>query len=137
MKLIAKQPCSFGGKQFFIGDDIPAELVIDPKSQEKIGVISIAKDGDSGQDDGKIPAEWNFSLVVPRENGENMVLDFDIDGMTQALSALISKPEDAKAIIETMTGNDALIFLHMADGRKAIKAAAEARANAIAEAGEQ
>ena len=42
MKLIAKKPCSFGGQRFYIGDEIPAELVAEPKAQEKLGVIAIA-----------------------------------------------------------------------------------------------
>ena len=50
MKLIAKKPCSFGGRQFYIGDDIPAENVADAKAQEKMGVITIINDseGESG-----------------------------------------------------------------------------------------
>lgn len=41
MKLIAKKPCSFGGRQFYIGDIIPADLVADTKQQEHYGIISI------------------------------------------------------------------------------------------------
>lgn len=39
MALVAKKPCSFGGKDFFIGDEIPNELVNDPAYQEKLGVL--------------------------------------------------------------------------------------------------
>jgi len=39
MKLIARKPCSFGGKQFYIGDEIPSKLVLDPALQEKRGVL--------------------------------------------------------------------------------------------------
>ena len=46
MRLVAKKPCSFEGKKFFINDEIPAELVADPKTQEKMGVIAIVG-GDS------------------------------------------------------------------------------------------
>lgn len=42
MKLIAKRPCSFGGRSFFIGEEIPTELVLDPAAQEKLGVIVIS-----------------------------------------------------------------------------------------------
>ena len=41
MGLIAKRPCSYGGKKFFIGDEIPADLVADVAREEKLGVISI------------------------------------------------------------------------------------------------
>lgn len=41
MKLIAKKPCSFGGRQFFIGEEIPKDLVLYPSLQEQLGVISV------------------------------------------------------------------------------------------------
>lgn len=41
MKLIARKPCSFGGRNFFIGEEVPADLVLDPKRQESIGILSI------------------------------------------------------------------------------------------------
>lgn len=44
MKLIAKKPCSFGGRKFYIGDEIPENLVTDARMQEKMGVITIAND---------------------------------------------------------------------------------------------
>lgn len=44
MRLIANKPCSFGGRQFYIGDEIPANLVADAKVQEKLGVITVAND---------------------------------------------------------------------------------------------
>ena len=46
MRLIANKPCSFGGRQFYIGDEIPANLVADAKTQEKMGVITIANDAE-------------------------------------------------------------------------------------------
>lgn len=44
MRLIAKKPCSYGGKKFFIGDEIPSELVVNIEREEKLGVISAAND---------------------------------------------------------------------------------------------
>lgn len=46
MKLIAKKPCSFGGKKFFIGEEVPTNLVANPALQEKLGVIVIDKSRD-------------------------------------------------------------------------------------------
>ena len=43
MKLYAKKPCSFCGQKFFIGDEIPAEFVIDPKAQKMMGVIEVVE----------------------------------------------------------------------------------------------
>ena len=34
MRLIAQKPCSFGGNKFFIGEEVPTELVTNPKMQE-------------------------------------------------------------------------------------------------------
>lgn len=48
MRLIAKKPCNFGGKRFYAGEEIPAELVAEPKKQERLGVIAIAKDESEG-----------------------------------------------------------------------------------------
>lgn len=41
MKLIARKPCSFGGRQFYIGDEVPEELVADARTQEHYGMIAI------------------------------------------------------------------------------------------------
>ena len=54
MKLIAKKPCSFGGQKFYIGDEVPAKLVADPKKQESYGTIAIVNNEDSkGVPDGQ------------------------------------------------------------------------------------
>lgn len=45
MRLIANKPCSFGGRKFYIGDEIPENLVADARAQEKMGVITIVNDG--------------------------------------------------------------------------------------------
>ena len=43
MKLFAKKPCSFCGKKFFIGDEVPLNYVLDPKAQEKMGVLVVVE----------------------------------------------------------------------------------------------
>ncbi len=45
MRLIANKPCSFGGRKFYIGDEIPENLVADARLQEKMGIITIVNDG--------------------------------------------------------------------------------------------
>ena len=42
MKLIARKPCRFNGENFYIGDEIPVDVVADPQTQEKLGVLTIA-----------------------------------------------------------------------------------------------
>ena len=44
MRLIANKPCCFGGKKFYIGNEIPENLVADARLQEKMGVITIVND---------------------------------------------------------------------------------------------
>ena len=53
MKLIAKKPCSFGGQKFYIGDEVPAELVTDQKKQERYGTIAIVNEDSEGVPDGE------------------------------------------------------------------------------------
>ena len=43
--IIAKRPCSFEGKKFFIGDEIPEAFVRDPDKMEKLGIVVIVGDG--------------------------------------------------------------------------------------------
>lgn len=132
MKLFAKVPCSFGGKQFFIGDEVPAEVVLDPKAQEKRGVLVRANAQGQPQPEGK----QSVKISVSAEKGP-IDLDVSLEGLNEVVAALIGNAATAEEIIATMTDGDALILLHMTDSRKAVKAAAEARAAAIEEAGEQ
>ena len=49
MKYIAKKPCNFG-KKYFIGEEIPAEMILDPIAQKMMGVIEVVE-GDSSNAD--------------------------------------------------------------------------------------
>ncbi len=66
MRLIANKPCSFGGRQFFIGDAIPENLVADAKMQEKLGVVTIANDteGVSGRESGTLFTQEQVDKIV-------------------------------------------------------------------------
>lgn len=125
MKLIAKRLCSFGGKRFFNGDEIPAEYVMHPKMQEKLGVLVIVNDGDQA------PAPAGAMEVVIHAEEGDLPLNLTREGLQAFVDVLTSKPSEAKPIIEQMTDGDALILLHIADSRKDIKAAAETRAKAL------
>ena len=123
MKLIAKKPCSFGGKKFFIGDTIPTEHVINPKEFEKQGVLVIVEDG----------AEPKCEYVIHTEAGD---LHIDPEVMQSVFDVLIGKAEDVNKIIDTITDGDALILLHQAEQRKGVKSAIEARAKNLEGGGE-
>lgn len=146
MKLIAKKPCSFGGEKFYIGDEIPVEYVLDPVAQERLGVLAIVKvddaEGGQGGDHECPPQPIVISdpmlTICVHVNGEDVELEPTDSGLQDIFNVLIGPAEAAAAIIKEMDDEDALILLHMADSRKSVKNAAEARAKAIRESeGEQ
>ncbi len=136
MELIAKIPCSFGGKKFFIGDTIPEEMVLDPKAQEKRGVLVRVDAQGQPQSVPQPEGEKNIPILVQVDEGE-LSLEITQEGMQAIFSVLTGKADVAEPVIGQMTDGDALMLLHMAESRKAVRAAVEARAKAIAEAGEQ
>ena len=139
MKLIAKKPCSFGGEQFYIGDEIPVELVKDPQTQEKYGVLVIV------EGDALTPAPTVAPVVVTdpvlticvRVGEEQMDLEPTDDGLQDIFSVLIGEPAIAIDTINKMTDNDALILIHLADRRATIKNAAKKRAEKLQELAEE
>lgn len=132
MKLIAKKPCSFGGKKFYIGDEIPAELVLDPRAQEKLGVLvqTDAQERPAPVPVQKEPEGGKVTIRIPVEEGD-LALDVTKEGLQEVFEILTAKTANAEPVIQKMTDGDALILLHLADSRKAIKAAAEDRAKAL------
>ena len=137
MKLIAKKPCSFGGKQFYIDDEIPAEIVLDPKAQEKRGVLVCVDAQGQPQPEPQLAPARTVNISVSTDDGQPIDLDVYPEGLNEVFAALMSNATTAEEIVNQMTDGDALILLHMTDSRKSIKAAAEARAKALQEAGEQ
>lgn len=137
MKLIAKKLCRFGGKQFYIGEEIPAELVLNPQAQEKMGVLVIV-DGDAeGGTQPTVVSSTTLTICVNTDGGD-MELEPTAGGLQDIFNVLAAQPTTAKDIINEMTDEDALILLHLSDSRKAVKAAAEERAKSLREsAGEE
>lgn len=140
MKLIAKKPCSFGGERFYIGDEIPVELVQEPKTQEKYGVLAIV------EGDAVTPAPTVSPIVIAdpvlticvQVGEEEMELEPTDNGLQDIFNVLIGEPAAAIATINNMTDNDALILIHLADRRTTVKKAAKARAEELQESeGEQ
>lgn len=134
-KLIALKPCSFGGKKFFIGDEIPEEYVSSPASQEKYGVLTVVEvEAEVDVHETIVVPAPTLSILVKQEDKE-MVLEPTDKGVQDVFTVLIGKASDAEEVIGEMDDGDALILLHLADSRKTIKEAAEARAKELA--GEQ
>lgn len=145
MKLFAKKPCSFGGKRFAIGDEIPVDLVVNPAAMAKMDIISIVNDAPAytaGVDLGDPAGDCSgIAIVLHTENGD-FHLNLTVEGLQQVVDVLTSKGDGPKAIVAQMTDEHALILLDATDSRKNIKQAAQERAMALtpeeeAEAGEQ
>ena len=131
-RLIALKPCSFGGKKFYIGDEIPAEYVESPERQEKLGILKVVKVESEVTEvtENVVISDPSLEIVV-QTNGEEMILQPTDSGIQDVFNVLIGKVAEAETIINQMTDGDALILLHLADSRKAVKEAAEARAKAL------
>ena len=112
MRLIARKPCSFGGKKYFIGDEVPAEDVINPTVHERQGTLAIVKDEQGAAletaGDGKV------TIPVIRD-GEGDVAD--------VLSIPLTEGD--------VDSEEVLIVLHAADSRSGVKKAAKKRAEQL------
>ena len=130
MKLIAKQPCSFGGKRFYIGDEIPVELVLEPKTQEKYGKLVIVDDeaapAEPGGDATVVPL-----VIIGRE------MELAPESIQIVMDVLTANAETAEKLVKQIDSDDILFLLNAADSRKTVQAAAKARAQALVEAQEQ
>lgn len=136
MKLIAKKPCSFGGKRFYIGDEIPGEFVLSPNDQEKMGVLTIVNDTaapaviDPAEPGGDATV---VHLVIHGKDGD-VALDLAPESVQTMMDVLTANAEDAADLIKQITSDDILFLVNAADSRKTVQAAAKARAQALAEA---
>lgn len=102
MRLIAKKPCSFGGRTFYIGEEIPTEFVLNPKAQEKLGVIAIvACGGEVGMKQEDMVAqvgEVEFGVPIRQKNG-NMTLYLSEEQICSAVEIMQMSPADRKSVV--------------------------------------
>ena len=145
MKLFAKKPCRFNGRDFIIGEEIPAEYILEPKVQERRGVIAIISDGNA------IPSEElkqytaqvgivKFEVPIHTEDGDIVVLitNDELKVFTDIRQIGVSSTEDKQKIsemIQNIESEDLLILLDALDGRKHVKEEAMARAEALQKPG--
>lgn len=126
--LVAKKPCIFGGKKFWIGDQIPDELVLNPEAQEKMGILTIvgkAENGILANDD--IVAQVLFAIPIVNGNG-TIKIDMSEENIVQAVSIMQMKAADAEKAIKDVVNESVLIFLNALDSRKSVKDAAKKKA---------
>lgn len=129
--LVAKKPCSFGGKNFWIGDQIPDYLVLNPETQEKMGILTIVgkvEDGILANDD--VVAQIGEVLFeIPIVDGsDTMKIDMSEANIVQAVSIMQMKAADAEKAIKDVEDENVLIFLNALDSRKSVKDAAKKKA---------
>lgn len=157
MKLIAKRPCCFGGRKFYIGDEVPRDLVLDPASQEKLGVLSILKDREGEGPAGTFTREQVDRMIAEAVTGLAMTDAFaggeitpaelcvDIvigegpagvvhaapEEIRQVFAIMQANADEGARMIAEVTDENILILLHVADSRKTIKNAARERAERL------
>ncbi len=127
MTLIAKRPCSFGGRSFFIDDTVPSGMVTDPALQEKLGVISIVEKGGTDTED------MDFTLPITVHVDKNRDIDISLSGdeIRQVFSILQMTAEDSIRAVADIRSEDVLILIHASDSRKTIKNAAKEQADKL------
>lgn len=137
MKLFAKQPCNFG-RQYHIGDEIPVDAVLDPKAQEKMGVLTIVEDGAAPELEECVAmvGQVRFEVPVHAEEGD-LVLNItneELTIFTDIRQIDVKKAEDKQKIadmIQKVESVDLLIMLDALDGRNFVKEKAQARAKEL------
>lgn len=87
MRLIANKPCSFGGRQFYIGDEIPENLVADARAQEKMGVITVTNDVE------RVPAGESGTFFT-QEQVEKMVAEAVDDAVNNTILEMEQKQKE-------------------------------------------
>ena len=141
MRLVAKKPCSFGGRKFFIGDEVPAELVLNPTEQEKRGILTKLNGSADAEPLAKKDLEaavtpLKYTLPIITEDGtfdicitnEELVVFAEIRQNPGKKAEDKAKIEDA---ISQITSNDLLIMLDKLDGRSVVTGPAMERAKAL------
>lgn len=129
--LIAKKPCNFGGKDFWIGDQIPDNFVLNPEAQEKMGVLTIVGKVEEGilANDDVVARVGEVFFEIPISNGSDiMKIDMSEENIAQAVSIMQMKASDAEKAIQEVEDENVLIFLNALDARKSVKDAAKKKA---------
>lgn len=130
MTYVALKPCRFAGQEFRIGDPIPGDLIHQGSAKNLIQMKIIARTGGVEAEQTVVIPAPALRIGIKTEEGI-LCLEPTEEGVQAVFSVLTSTTTEAEEIIKEMTDSDALILLHMSDGRKTIKAAAQERAKEI------
>lgn len=147
MRLIVKKPCSFGGRQFYIGDEIPENLVADARLQEKYGVITIVNNSEGVSDQSGTlftqeqvdemiqsavaeikPVETDDIgfIVMVKGEGDNVTAVFcSAEDIQEVVDVLQMNADDGAKAVDNVKSDSVLILLHALDTRATVKKAAQ------------
>lgn len=128
MKLVANKPCTLSGKRYFIGEEIPAEAVADPVALEKMGVLTVIRDGipvETLEECVASVGEVFFKIKIEIVKGDK---GFDLDvtePQLQEMMAVYSAAKEtnilrynsARTVLSTITGVSDFIDFTM-DGKR-------------------
>lgn len=136
MKLVANKPCNLNGKKYFIGEEVPVEAVTDPVALEKMGVLTVIRDGipvETLEECVASVGEVFFKIEIVKGD-KSFDLDVTEPQLQEAVKTMQMNQKDAVAHIRgSVKDNTALIFLNAVDSRTAVKKEAETKAKSLEE----
>lgn len=109
MRYIARRPCSFGGKKYLIGEDVPADVVLDGKRQVALGTLAAVQD--------------DKTSVILISLGEEQV-SLAPEELQRIFDILQAKSEDAVALLQEEACENVCGVIAVCDSRRAVKSAA-------------
>lgn len=109
MRYIARKPCSFGGKKYLIGEDVPADVVLDGKRQVALGTLAAVQD------------DKTSAILISL--GEEKV-SLAPEELQRIFDILQAKSEDAVALLQEETCENICRAIVVCDSRRAVKSAA-------------
>lgn len=109
MRYIARRPCSFGGKKYLIGEDVPADVVLDGKRQVALGTLAAVQD------------DKTSAILISL--GEEQ-LSLAPEELQRIFDILQAKSEDAVALLQEETRENVCGVIAVCDSRRAVKTAA-------------
>lgn len=136
MKLVANKPCSFGGKKYFIGEEIPTEVVVDPARLEKMGVLTVIRDGipvETLEECVAEVGEVQFSIPIKKDD-QSFLLDITEPQLQEAVKTMQMSVKDAVGYIkDNVEDITVLILINAVDSRAAVKKETEIKAKEFEE----
>ena len=122
MRLIAQIPCTFAGKKYLIGEEIPADVVENPEAQAKRGVLAVMNDGEGAAPSadmnniGSQVGEVKFIIPIhlPDQDYDVSVTEAELTVFTDVLQMGVKTTDEKEKIAEivsTVESEDLLILM--------------------------